>query len=302
MSIILRQETQPAEFSRRNRVNYFGPEPLFSRYRQVSHYENFPVASLLLPRRLRRPVRTLYAFARQADDFADEGEWPAAVRLERLDAFRRQLERISHEETPETPLFHDLALTIRNHALPLPPFYDLLDAFRQDVVKTRYANIAEIMDYCRRSANPVGVLLLHLYGAATPRHIAYSNAICSSLQLINFLQDVAVDFAKGRIYLPQDDMAKFGVSEAHIASRQMAGGWRPLMLSQIERARKLLQAGAPLGKALPGRIGLELRMMIMGGETILRKLHRSGGDVFSQRPVLTPADWAAMLYRAVRAR
>ncbi len=269
---------------------------------QVSHYENFPVASLLLPRRLRQPVRTLYAFARQADDFADEGEWSAATRLERLNAFHRQLAQISRGKVTETQLFRDLALTISDYALPLQPFYDLLDAFRQDVTQNRYASIIDIMDYCRRSANPVGVLLLHLYEAATPRHLAYSNAICSSLQLINFLQDIAADFAKGRIYLPQDEMARFGVSEAHIARRQITGGWQQLMRSQIERARKLLQAGAPLGKALPGRIGLELRMIIMGGETILRKLHRSNGDVFNQRPVLKPTDWVAMLYRAARAK
>jgi squalene synthase HpnC len=181
-------------------------------------------------------------------------------------------------------------------------FHDLLDAFSQDVVKKRYAHFGEVMDYCRRSANPVGRLLLHLYGATDSRNLAYSDAICSSLQLINFLQDVAIDYRKDRIYLPQDEMKKHCISEEQIARGDSGGAWGMFMLFQIERARKMLNAGAPLGKILPGRIGLEMRMIIMGGESILRKLHKSRGDVFNQRPVLKPGDWAYMLYRSILAR
>lgn len=265
------------------------------------HYENFPVASLLLPKRLRRPVAVIYAFARQADDFADEGELDDSERLGLLDGFRAELDKIAAGFPPQTPLFRELAEIVDRHRLPLPPFYDLLDAFSQDVTKKRYADFGEVMDYCRRSANPVGLLLLHLYDAATERNISYSNAICSSLQLINFLQDIAVDYHdKDRIYLPRDELAKYGISEKQIAQGQAYGLWKPFMLFQVERARKLLQAGAPLGKALPGRIGLEMRMIILGGETILRKLHKSGGDVFNDRPVLKPGDWITMLYRALR--
>lgn len=265
----------------------------------VEHYENFPVASVLLPRRLRRPVELIYAFARQADDFADEGDLAPEARLERLAGFSRELDRIERGAPPTVALFAELAPLIASHRLPISLFRDLLSAFSQDVTKSRYADFGEVMDYCRRSANPVGRLLLHLYDAVGVRNLAWSDGICSSLQLINFLQDVEIDYRKGRIYLPQDEMARFGVEERQISFRDSDGGWRPLMLFQIDRARRMLQAGAPLGKALPGRIGLELRMIVMGGNRILEKLHASGGDVFRRRPVLKPVDWAYMLYRAL---
>ncbi len=273
-----------------------------SRPMTTKHYENFPVASLLLPRKLRQPVSLIYAFARQADDFADEGELEPSQRIELLNGFRMELDKIRDGKTPVTSLFNELAPMIAHYRLPLEPFYDLLDAFSQDVVKSRYADFAEVMQYCRRSANPVGRLLLHLYGVADRRNLAYSDAICSSLQLINFLQDVAIDFKKDRIYLPQDEMAKYKIAESQIASGDNGGLWEMFMLSQIERTRKLLQAGAPLGRILPGRIGLEMRMIIMGGESILRKLHKSRGNIFQQRPVLKPGDWAYMLYRSLRAK
>jgi squalene synthase HpnC len=267
-----------------------------------AHYENFPVASVLLPRRLRRPVALIYNFARRADDFADEGDWPDATRLARLDGFRAQLDRIAAGQKPDEPLFHDLAAVIAAHALPLHYFYDLLSAFSQDVTKKRYANFGEVMDYCRRSANPVGALLLHLFGERDERKFAQSDAICSSLQIINFLQDVAVDWQKGRVYFPQDEMARYGIRDEHIARGDTGGAWRPFMATQIERAQRLLRAGAPLGKALPGRVGLEIRLIVAGGDRILQKLARSGGDVFDARPVLEPADWVFMLWKALRAR
>lgn len=268
----------------------------------TQHYENFPVASILLPRRLRRPVGIIYDFARQADDFADEGDLDDATRLALLDGFRAELQRIAAGSAPETELFRQLAEIIAQYKLPVQLFHDLLDAFSQDVSKKRYAHFGEVMDYCRRSANPVGRLLLHLYGATDSRNLAYSDAICSSLQLINFLQDVAIDYRKDRIYLPQDEMEKYRISEEQIARGDSSGAWGNFMLYQIERTRKMLNAGAPLGKILPGRIGLEMRMIIMGGESILRKLHKSRGDVFNQRPVLKPGDWAYMLYRSILAR
>src|SRR5579859_3819438 len=177
-----------------------------------NHYENFPVASVLLPSRLRRPVQLIYAFAREADDFADEGDIPASVRLANLSGFGRQLDMIASGATPTSPLFVDLASIIREFQLPVGLFRDLLSAFSQDVVKTRYANFGEVMDYCRRSANPVGRLLLHLYRATDARNLACSDNICSSLQLINFWQDVEIDYHKNRIYLPADEMAEYGRS------------------------------------------------------------------------------------------
>lgn len=267
-----------------------------------AHYENFPVASALLPMRLRKPIGMIYSFARQADDFADEGNLHADERLALLDGFRQELNRIRDGIAPESEFFVSLQMMIQEHQLPLQPFYDLLDAFSQDVTKTRYADFGEVIDYCRRSANPIGRLILHLYGMATPRNIGMSDAICSSLQIINFLQDVAIDYKKDRIYFPQDEMRKYKIEESQIAQGNASGTWGLFMEFEINRVRKLLQSGAPLGLVLPGRMGLEMRTIIAGGERILQKLHKSRGDMFNQRPVLKPRDWCYMLYRAVTKR
>lgn len=267
-----------------------------------SHYENFPVASFLLPMRLRKPIGLIYTFARNADDFADEGDLPPEQRLALLDGYRAKLDLISTQQPTGDPLFEALANIINEHRLPIQLFRDLLDAFSQDVVKTRYEHLGEVMDYCRRSANPVGRLLLHLYGEVDERNLAYSDAICSSLQIINFLQDVAIDYRKDRIYLPQDEMRRFRISEQQIAAGDAGGMWWPFMQFQIDRTRRLLQSGAPLGLVLKGRIGMEMRSIIAGGETILRKLHRRHGDMFNHRPTLGLKDWAYMTYRAVRAK
>lgn len=267
-----------------------------------THYENFPVASVMLPMRLRKPIGLIYSFARQADDFADEGDLTPQQRLHLLNTFQLELDHLSKGELPETAFFGALEAMIKKHSLPLEPFYDLLDAFSQDVVKSRYENFGEVMDYCRRSANPIGRLLLHLYGKVTPRNLGLADAICSALQIINFLQDVAIDYRKNRIYFPLDEMRKYNISETQIANGDTGGAWSLFMEFEIDRARRLLQSGAPLGLVLPGRIGLEMRMIIAGGERILHKLHKSRGDMFNQRPVLRPWDWAYMLYRAVLKR
>jgi len=265
----------------------------------VGHYENFPVASILLPRRLRRPVSVIYRFARSADDFADEGEHPAGERLAWLDSYREQLRHLEAGLPTEDPLFSQLRGVVDDHDLPLELFHDLLDAFSQDVVKPRYADFDEVLDYCRRSADPIGRLMLHLYGEVTPEHLGWSDKICSALQLINFWQDVEIDFRKNRIYLPQDEMARFQVNERQIAARDTGGGWCALMAFQIERARAMLTSGAPLATRLPGRIGLEIRTVVQGGLRILEKLEQVHGDVFRARPVLRAWDWPLLLARAL---
>ncbi|HSM98288.1 MAG TPA: squalene synthase HpnC [Gallionella sp.] len=264
----------------------------------VDHYENFPVASILMPKRLRKPVAAIYHFARAADDIADEGELSSEERLRQLTEFRAELARIAGNDTPLTPLFQNLATEVRKHGLPMQPFQDLLDAFSQDVVKKRYANFDEVLAYCRLSANPVGNLLLHLYEEATPVNIAYSDAICTGLQLINFWQDVAKDYTIGRIYLPLDEMAQYGVKEVQIALGNADDAWCELMKFQVDRARAMMIAGKPLGSILTGRIGLEMRMIIAGGLRILDKLERAQYDMFQHRPVLKPHDWVIMLARS----
>jgi squalene synthase HpnC len=264
----------------------------------VDHYENFPVASLLLPAHLRRPVEVIYRFARSADDIADEGDADDATRLAGLAAYQRELDRIADGTTPDTPLFQDLAPLIVAHNLPLQPFRDLLSAFAQDVTVKRYADYPSLLDYCARSANPVGRIMLHLFEVASPANLARSDAICTALQLINFWQDVAIDWEKQRVYLPQEDLQRFGISESAIAGGQCHDAWRALMAFQVERTRALMNSGADLALDLPGRFGWEIRLTVQGGLRILDKIDQARGDVFHHRPRLGGADWPLLLLRA----
>ena len=267
------------------------------------HYENFPVASIVLPKHLREPIALIYTFARQADDFADEGLHKPAWRLAKLQGFKDELDLIQNNGRTKSPFFAELSKIIHQYELPLAPFYDLLDAFSQDVTKARYANFFELLDYCRRSANPIGALLLHLFGKATPENLIYSNKICTALQLINFYQDVAIDFEnefhKSRIYLCQDEMKQFGVTEALIASQHVNKHWEEFMLFNLERAEIMLPEGKPLGNVLPGRIGLEMRVIINGGERVIYKLKNVRGDIYKHRPTLQAWDWPVILLKAL---
>ncbi len=264
-----------------------------------SHYENFPVASFLLPRHLRDPVAAIYAFARSADDIADEGHAGATERLQQLDEMRQALCLIEQGAPPSQPLYIALADTIETHSLPITLFHDLLSAFRQDVTCKRYASFGELMDYCRRSANPVGRLLLHLNRQVDDRKLALSDAICSALQLINFLQDIHQDYEEnGRIYLPRDEMQRFAVSEDTIRDRRNCFEMKELVRFQVRRADKLLRSGSPLGLQLGGRFGLELRTIILGGARVLEKLHAQD-DVFA-RPRLERRERLGILFSAIR--
>ena len=268
----------------------------------IDHYENFPVASVLLPARLRKPVEVIYRFARSADDFADEGERPDQERLMLLASYGDELRMIERGERSRVPLFQELGAVIQQHQLPVQLLHDLLSAFAQDVSKKRYADYSEVLDYSRRSANPVGRLLLALYDAATPQNLRYADNICSALQIINFLQDVAIDHASGRIYLPQDELARFGVTEELIAARKVNDAWRSFMTFQSNRTRRLLLDGAPLGGILKGRIGLEMRMIIDGGDRILTQIAGVRYNVLRHRPVLRAWDWPLLLLRTLSIR
>ena len=265
----------------------------------AEHYENFPVASRLLPRRLRQPITVIYAFARTADDFADEGNRSPAERLKLLDDYETRLQRLLAGAPGSDPVFIALADVIKRYALPIGLFQDLLSAFSQDVTKQRYENIDEVMDYCRRSANPVGRLLLYLYNQAEAENLLLSDQICTALQLINFLQDLYQDYDEhNRIYLPQDEMRKYQINEAALQNRISNTAMQNLVQLQIQRAKVLLLAGAPLGNKLAGRIGLELRMIIQGGMHILQKLENNGGNVFL-RPRLKKSDYLGIFWNAL---
>lgn len=274
----------------------------------AGHYENFPVASVFLPKELRAPIALIYSFARQADDFADEGDSTIEQRLSALNKFRDELDLLQAYIKPQTAFFVALGVMIRSRNLPFMPFYDLLDAFSQDVTKIRYQNFTEVLDYCSRSANPIGRLLLQLYQAATPNNIELSDNICSALQIINFLQDIAIDFKKNdgkqRIYMCQDELLKFGITEQQIAAYVNASApvdkeWQQFMQFNLQRVRTLLITGKPLGRILKGRIGFEMRMIIAGGERIITKITKVNGDIFNHRPTLNNWDWLLILTKAL---
>lgn len=263
------------------------------------HYENFPVASFAVPARLRGPIAAVYAFARTADDFADEEDRSPATRLALLRDYARRLDAMAAGDPGDDPVFIALADSRRRFGLPLPLFHDLLDAFGQDVTKKRYADFAEVLEYCRRSANPVGRLLLHLYGEATPDRLTRSDAVCTALQLINFLQDIAQDYREhGRIYFPLDDMRACGVDEGAIATGRTDAAMLRLTQLQVGRIRALLATGAPLGRELRGRLGLELRMILSGARRVLDRLAAEREDVF-RRPRLARMEWMAVAWDAV---
>jgi len=268
----------------------------------VEHYENFPVASLVLPRALRPPVTAIYRFARCADDLADEGDANPDQRLRALAGLRAGLTQALAGETVDDPILDTLAATQRQWRLPAEPFFDLLDAFTQDVTKTSYADFGELLDYCRRSANPIGRLLLHLYHVSDDDALRQSDSICTALQLINFWQDIAIDFAKGRVYLPLDECARFGVDADAIGPGQINSNWQALVAFQHRRARQIMLSGAELCHRLPGRLGFELKLVLQGGLRILEKLDRVRGDVFRHRPVLGFWDWCLVGGRALRQR
>jgi squalene synthase HpnC len=264
----------------------------------VDHYENFPVASFLLPPHLREAVAAIYYFARNADDIADEGSATAEQRLAGLARYQEGLDHIERGEVDSDPLFQRLGRAVVSYDLQIALLRDLLDAFAQDVHQQRYADYAALLDYCRRSANPVGRLLLRLYKAESPQQLEWSDAICTSLQLINHWQDIGIDWYKPRLYLPQDELDRFNITELHFTEQRIDANWIALMRFQVERARQLMLFGAPLARTLPGRIGFELRLMICGGLRILEKIEAVDYDVFNRRPQLGAADWPLLLWRA----
>jgi squalene synthase HpnC len=267
------------------------------------HYENFPVGSLLIPSALRPAIRAIYAFARTADDIADEGITVTdEERLEQLDALRKDLGRVEQGFSAHHPLIDNLERqALHPHHLPIQPFYDLLKAFEQDISKKRYAHFGEVMMYCRFSAQPVGHIMLHLFGVHERRAYAYSDAICAALQLINFLQDIEIDWQKGRCYLPQNEWEKFGLSEEALTTRECSPAWQRLMHYNIDRARRLLSSGSPLVKELPGRFSWELMFIVLGGNHILQRLHALDRNrVFHERPLIRFRGSCSILWQVIQ--
>lgn len=269
-----------------------------------SHYENFPVGSVLIPKRLRKHFYSIYAFARIADDFADEGYGQGhgePERLELLDEWRRMLIE-SLAGRANHPVFVALGRTVSEFDLPAALFEDLLSAFVQDVTVRRYESFCHLLDYCRRSANPIGRLVLLLFGHRDEQRHQWSDDICTALQLANHWQDVAVDLEKDRIYLPEEDLLSFGLSADDLMRRSATDSFKRLMKFEDERARAMLARGKPLCTSVSGRLGLELRSVWLGGMRILDRIEQNGYDVFARRPVITPTDKLKILFAAASKR
>ena len=284
------------------------PAPLSA---SVGHSENFPVASLLCPPTLRPAVVAIYHFARTADDIADEGDLDSTARLQLLSRYRRALERSLGGEDVGSDwpqVFGPLGAAAHSHALPGPLLHDLLSAFEQDVRYTaaghHYADPTELLAYCQLSANPVGRLLLHLYGVNDAVSLSQSDAICSALQLINFWQDLSVDLPRGRHYLPADALTRCGLTLDDFgpgATPTREAARRALVADLCQQARQLMLDGAPLARRLPGRAGWELRLVVQGGLLILDKLAAMDHASWRQRPAVGKADLPRLLWRAWRA-
>jgi phytoene synthase len=276
-----------------------------------AHYENFPVASYLLPRRMRPHVAAVYAYARLADDIADEGAAPAALRHARLDEWLERLEAAADGRTPpqatqldpETAaaapaVFTALGSSMRECDLPAQLFRDLVSAFRQDTTVARYESWPELLDYCRRSANPVGRLVLRIAGHDDEAAAKASDAVCTALQLTNFWQDMAVDWSRGRLYLPAQEYRRTGAVTDSLDRREITPAWRDALSAAALRTRELFATGRGVCDAVSGRLRWQLRLTWLGGSRILDRLERGGFDVFGSRPTLTLADAPALLWRA----
>jgi hydroxysqualene synthase len=271
----------------------------------VNHYENFPVASILCPPKLRPAVAAIYWFARTADDLADEGDRDSSTRQRDLQAYRADLLKLVAGETISErwkPVFEPLGPVIARHQLQVPLFTDLLSAFEQDLVQVEYSDRHQLLDYCRRSANPIGRLLLQLYGVHDNTALQQSDAICTALQLANFWQDVSIDVKRGRLYLPLEDCTRHGLDKSQVLAGHDSPALRSALRELVAWTFSLMHAGAPLVHRLPGRAGWELRLVVQGGLRILDKIEHLNFGTMNQRPTLTAWDGPALLWRAARMR
>jgi hydroxysqualene synthase len=270
----------------------------------IDHYENFPVASWLCPPGIRPAVVAIYRFARTADDIADEGDAGQAERLRLLAEYAAALHGAADGESHDhwRAVFEPLAKAIAHHRLPMAPLTDLLSAFAQDTGNPLYADRAALLDYCRRSANPIGRLLLHLAGVTGRDALMQSDAICTALQLINFWQDLSIDLPRGRIYVTVADAARHGLVAGELRAGVDTDASRAMVRELVGWARTTMLAGAPLVHRLPGRMGWELRLVVQGGLRVLELIEASGHNALSRRPTLGVTAWPLLGWRAVRAR
>ncbi|MHC1737301.1 MAG: squalene synthase HpnC [Ignavibacteriaceae bacterium] len=266
-----------------------------------NHYENFPVISFLIPKRLKKHIAIIYWFARTADDIADEGEVSVIAeerRRNQLSEFKESF-TASLKGTYSSPQFAALHATIQECNLDSSHFLKLLSAFNQDITKKRYNDYDEVLDYCKRSANPVGQLMLELFNVREEKAFYYSDKICTALQLTNFLQDLTIDFKKGRIYLPLDALRKYSILESDFRDLNFTDKFRDLIKNNVEEIRKLFKEGSQLIPYLSGFFKLEIVWTIMGGEKILEKIEKNNYEVLAERPKLNKLDFILIFFRSI---
>ena len=262
------------------------------------HYENFPVASFLLPKNKRNDIAIVYWFARTADDIADEGQFSASERISALEEFENNFIDSLQQKYADTKFKILSDVVIRNNLNP-KYFTDLISAFKQDVLKNRYNNFDEVLDYCKRSANPVGRIVLNIFKIFDQEAYRCSDLICTALQLTNFYQDVEIDYAKGRIYFPTDEMNHFQVTENMFEMKENNHNFSALLKHSVNRTRNFFTEGKNLFRFLKGRLKLEIKWTVAGGEKILSKIENNNYQIFGKRPALNKTDFISILLKNI---
>jgi squalene synthase HpnC len=261
-----------------------------------SHYENFPVISYFIPKQLKKHVAIIYQFARQADDIADEGNFSITERLRKIHMYRDDLLKTLNHNPPNefwTAFYNTCQLYYLTHK----NFYDLLSAFEQDIYVSRYSTYDDVLDYCQRSANPVGRIILELFNCSNEKTNKYSDSICTALQLTNFYQDIVLDFKKGRIYIPVNEMKEFGVNENLFELNENNANFNKLLSSQITRTKLLFEEGIKILELLPLNLKFQIKLTILGGMEILNKIEKISFNIFSNRPKLSKYDFIKMTFK-----
>ena len=283
-----------------NNIGKFSKQEINTSYKNAlnftkSHYENFPVISFFVPRELRKHVAIVYKFARQADDIADEGNISDEERLEQLESYELALSDSLNRKYRDN-FWAALHNTITTKKLSVENFFNLLKAFKQDVIKKRYEDFEDVLAYCSNSANPVGRIILELYNINDEETILYSDSICTALQLTNFYQDVSVDYNKGRIYIPADELDEFNIEQEIFESKKNNANFKKLMELQISRTKILFKDGSKILPKLPANLSRQIKWTISGGEKILEKIEEINYDVLNNRPKLSKIDYIKLIF------
>ena len=263
------------------------------------HYENFPVATIIFPKKIRDAATLLYQFARECDDIADEGSFSEQHRLLCLKEYKKQIVNLKKKKVIRTSLFSDIKKVVDNHELNQSLFDRFILAFEQDIKKNNYQTIEELISYCNNAANPAGEMILTLFKQNTKENIVYSNSLCTALALLGMAQDIPEDYNKGRIYIPKNEMKKFKLSPTDIKNKNFGRNWIIYKKFWIKRIEDILQHGKPLEKRLEGRLKLQIRILIKAAELLTKRINKSKCDLFNHPPKLSKLDWLCITLKSI---